>query len=43
MKEYVVVPDDLIRQTERLKEYFDLSFEYVSSLKPKPTKKIKLF
>ena len=37
MKEYVVVPDDLIRQTERLKEYFDLSFEYVSSLKPKPT------
>ena len=39
MKEYVVVPDDLIRQTERLKEYFDLSFEYVSSLKPKPIKK----
>ncbi len=39
MKEYVVVPEDLVRQTERLKEYFDLSFEYVSSLKPKPTKK----
>lgn len=39
MKEYVVVPDDLLRQTEHLKEYFDLSFEYVSSLKPKPTKK----
>ena len=37
MKEYVVVPDELIRQTERLKEYFDLSFEYVSSLKPKPS------
>ena len=39
MKGYVVVPDDLIRQTERLKEYFNLSFEYVSSLKPKPSKK----
>jgi hypothetical protein len=39
MKEVVVVPKDLIRQTERLKEYFDLSFEIVSSLKPKPAKK----
>ncbi|MCJ7716372.1 MAG: hypothetical protein MUO54_07610 [Anaerolineales bacterium] len=41
MKEYVVVPADLVSQTEHLKEYFDISFEYVSSLKPKPTKKIK--
>ena len=23
----------------RLKEYFDISFEYIGSLKPKPTKK----
>ena len=38
-KEYVVVPDDLLKKTKELKPYFDISFEYVTSLKPKPTKK----
>ena len=37
MKEYVEVPDPLLRKTAQLKEFFDLSFSYVSSLKPKPT------
>src|SRR4051794_35694134 len=38
-KEYVVVPDELLMNTEELKSYFDQSFEYVDSLKPKATKK----
>ncbi len=38
MKEYVVVPDELLERTDHLKEYFDISFEYIGSLKPKPTK-----
>jgi len=39
MKEYVVVPDGLLKKTDVLKKYFEMSYEYVSSLKPKPTKK----
>ena len=38
-KEYVEVPDALLRKTSELKPFFKLSFAYVSSLKPKPTKK----
>ena len=38
MKEYVVVPDNLLKKTDELKRYFDIIYEYVSSLKPKPTK-----
>jgi len=38
-KEYVMVPDRLLKKTQELKTYFDLSYAYVSSLKPKPTKK----
>jgi hypothetical protein len=38
-KEYVVVPDTLLKKTGELKEYFELSHKYVSSLKPKPTTK----
>jgi hypothetical protein len=34
-KEYVVVPDTLLKKTRELKPYFDLSFKYVSSMKPK--------
>jgi hypothetical protein len=34
-KEYVVVPDALLGKTKELKPYFDLSYNYVSSLKPK--------
>jgi hypothetical protein len=36
-KEYVEVPDALLKKTAELKTYFALSFAYVSSLKPKPT------
>jgi len=37
--EYVEVPDALLARTAELQEYFDLSVEYVSSLKAKPAKK----
>src|SRR5688500_10941435 len=39
LEEYVEVPDVLLKKTQELKEYFDLSYAYVASLKPKPTKK----
>jgi hypothetical protein len=39
MKEYVTVPDSLLKNTKELQKYFALSYEYVGSLKPKPTKK----
>ncbi len=38
-KEYVAVPDSLLQKTKELQHYFDISFEYTSSLKPKPAKK----
>jgi hypothetical protein len=38
-KEFVLVPDTLLKNTKELKPYFDLSFAYVKSLKPKPSKK----
>jgi hypothetical protein len=38
MKEYVVVPAGLLAKTEELKVYFELSYGYVGSLKPKATK-----
>jgi hypothetical protein len=41
MKEYVVVPDALLKKTQELKEFFDRSYAYVSSLKPKPTTRKK--
>lgn len=37
MKEYVTVPDTLLKKTAELKKYFYASYDYVSSLKPKPT------
>jgi TfoX/Sxy family transcriptional regulator of competence genes len=39
MVKYVEVPDALLRRTQELKKFFELSYEYVSSLKPKATKK----
>jgi len=39
--EYVEVPESLLGATKELKKYFDSSYEYVSSLKPKPTTKKK--
>lgn len=37
MKEYIEVPDALLENTRELKKYFDLSYAYVGSLKPKPS------
>ena len=39
MKEYVTVPDDLLADTGTLAPYLARSYDYVSSLKPKPTKR----
>ncbi len=39
LEEYVEVPDALLNKTRELKKYFDLSYAYATSLKPKPTKK----
>jgi hypothetical protein len=36
-KEYVMIPGDLLKKTNELKQYFDISYKYVSSLKPKAT------
>ena len=41
MPEYVLVPDSLLRKTAELKRYFDISYRYVRSMKPKPTTKKK--
>ena len=41
MKEYVEVPEALLKNTRELKKFFDLSYAYVGSLKPKPTTKTK--
>lgn len=41
MKEYVEIPDDLLQNTQELSDYLHKSLAYVSSLKPKPTKKKK--
>ena len=39
MKEYVAVPDALLKNTKELQKYLEMSYEYVKTLKPKPTKK----
>jgi len=39
MKEYVAVPDALLKNTKELQKYLDLSYAYAKTLKPKPTKK----
>lgn len=35
MKEYVLVPTELLKKTSSLKKYFDQSYNYAKSLKPK--------
>ena len=40
-KEYAVVPDDLLANTEELSQYFQASYDHVIGLKPKPTTKSK--
>src|SRR5436309_3797733 len=37
-KEYVTVPDSLLRNTSELQRYFEMSYRYVQSMKAKPTK-----
>jgi len=37
MKEYVSVPDNLLENTSELNKYLKVSFEYVKSLKKKPS------
>jgi len=39
MKEYVAVPDALLKKTGELAKYLELSYEYARTLKPKPTRK----
>jgi hypothetical protein len=39
MREYVTVPDTLLKKTKELQKYLDMSYEYVKTLKPKPSKK----
>ena len=38
-KEYVEVPDSLLRDVDELAPRFEASYTYVSSLKPKPTRR----
>jgi hypothetical protein len=40
-KEYVVVPEELLKKTAELKKFFDVSFAYAGALKAKPTKRKK--
>lgn len=39
--EYVTVPASLLAKTQELKQFFNLSYKYASSLKPKGTAKKK--
>jgi hypothetical protein len=39
MKEYVVVPGDLLARTHELRQWFDESHQWIGTLKPKPTKR----
>jgi len=39
MKEYVVVPDALLKNTKALQKHLAVSYAYVKTLKPKATKK----
>ena len=35
MREYVEIPQELLEDTDGLKHYFELSYEYIGTLKPK--------
>lgn len=41
LKEYVEVPDSLLTKTKELKTFFEVSYAYAASLKPKPTRRGK--
>lgn len=38
MKEYIAVPENLLQNSNELKKYLDISYEYVKTLKPKTQK-----
>ena len=38
-KEYVTVPDSLLKNTKQLQKHFEMSYNYAATLKAKPTKK----
>ncbi len=40
-KNYVAVPDALLKKTGELKKYFDISYKHISLLRPKPTTRKK--
>jgi TfoX/Sxy family transcriptional regulator of competence genes len=39
MKEYVAVPDAMLKNTKELKKYLEFSYEYAETLKAKPSRK----
>jgi hypothetical protein len=39
MREYVAVPDAMLKNTGELKKYLEASYDYAKTLKPKPTRK----
>ncbi|MGI9657564.1 MAG: hypothetical protein ACR2OD_01550 [Gaiellaceae bacterium] len=39
MRGYVSVPGDLLENTAEIREWFDKSYDWIGTLKPKPTKK----
>jgi hypothetical protein len=39
MKEFVVAPSSLLEDTHGLRSWFDLSYDWIGTLKPKPTKR----
>jgi len=39
MKEYVAVPESLLRNTTEMKKYLSVSYDYAKTLKPKATSK----
>jgi hypothetical protein len=41
MKEYVAVPDAMLKKTKELQKYFTLGCAYAKTLKPKPSTKKK--
>ena len=40
-KDYATVPDALLKNTKELSHYLQISFDYIKTVKPKPTKKAK--
>ncbi|HZI54331.1 MAG TPA: hypothetical protein VFD56_11525 [Chitinophagaceae bacterium] len=42
LKEYVTVPEKLLKDIKSLKKYFTISYDYVKGLKPKPTTKKRI-